>query len=138
MKILIRNLSRIVTEAELKTMFEAFGTVQSCILVMDKKTGGSKGFGFVEMPKVGEAKAAIKSLNGKKVGDEKVRVKKAEDRPETAPKRMGEAEQGSTEVEAGTEDTVSVEKVQLEEKPQEKSEQKPQRHDPYGKSKRST
>ncbi|CAA6800582.1 MAG: RNA-binding protein [uncultured Thiotrichaceae bacterium] len=136
MKILVRNLSRSVTEAELKTIFEAFGTVQSCTLVMDKKTGGSKGFGFVAMPKVGEAKAAIKSLNGKKVGDEKMRVKKAEDRPETAPKRMGETVPESTETEAGSEEIVSAEKVQVEAKPQEKLAQKSQKHNPYGKSKR--
>ena len=80
MKLLIRNLTRNTTEAELKALFEPFGTVQSCSLVLDKDTGISKGFGFVEMPKVGEAKAAVKSLNGKDVGSSKIRVKKAEDK----------------------------------------------------------
>ena len=79
MKLLIRNLNRITTEAELKAMFEAFGGVQSCNLVMDNKTGTSKGFGFVEMPKAGDAKAAMKSLNGKDVAGSKIRVKKAEE-----------------------------------------------------------
>jgi len=60
-------------------MFEAYGMVQSCNLVIDKATGGSKGFGFVEMPKPGEAKAAMKNLNGKDVAGSKIRVKKAED-----------------------------------------------------------
>lgn len=78
MKLLIRNLARTTTEAELKAMFEAHGTVQSCTLVMDKKTGSSKGFGFIEMPKPGEAKAAVKNLNGKEVAGSKIRVKKAE------------------------------------------------------------
>lgn len=78
MKLLIRNLARTTTEAELKTMFEVHGTVQSCSLVMDKKTGQSKGFGFVEMPKQGEAKAAMKMLNGKDIAGSKIRVKKAE------------------------------------------------------------
>lgn len=78
MKLLVRNLARTTTEAELKTMFAAHGTVQSCTLVMDKATGGSKGFGFVEMPKSNEAKAAMKSLNGKDVAGSKIRVKKAE------------------------------------------------------------
>ena len=59
-------------------MFEAFGTVQSCTLVTDKETGYSKGFGFVEIPKVGEAKAAMKSLNGKIISGKKIRVKKAD------------------------------------------------------------
>jgi RNA recognition motif-containing protein len=78
MKLLIRNLARTTTEAELQAMFEAHGTVQSCTLVLDKKTGGSKGFGFIEMPKQGDAKAAIKNLNGKDVAGSKIRVKKAD------------------------------------------------------------
>ena len=78
MKLLIRNLARTTTETELRAMFEAHGTVQSCNLVMDKTTGESKGFGFVEMPKPGEAKAAMKNLNGKDIAGNKIRVKKAE------------------------------------------------------------
>ena len=81
MKLLIRNLARSVTEADVREMFEAYGRVQSCSLVMDKQTGTSKGFGFVEMPKPGEAKAAMKNLNGKLVADRKIRVKKAEPSP---------------------------------------------------------
>jgi RNA recognition motif-containing protein len=78
MKLLIRNLARNINEAELRAMFESYGAVQSCNLVMDKVTGGSKGFGFVEMPKSGDAKAAMKGLNGKDVAGSKLRVKKAE------------------------------------------------------------
>lgn len=78
MKLLIRNLSRTTTEAEVQELFESFGTVQSCTLVMDKEKGTSKGFGFVEMPKVGEAKAAMKNLNGKDLDGHKIRVKKSE------------------------------------------------------------
>ncbi|MDN4501302.1 RNA-binding protein [Alteromonadaceae bacterium BrNp21-10] len=80
MKLLIRNLDRATTEEELKALFEEFGKVQACNLVIDKATSKSKGFGFVEMPLVGEAKAAVQNLNGKKVRDNKIRVKKAEDR----------------------------------------------------------
>ncbi len=86
MKLLIRNLARSTTEEELLAMFEAHGTVQSCNLVLDKETNSSKGFGFVEMPKSGEAKAAIKNLNFKEVGGNKIRVKKAEAKPEAEPK----------------------------------------------------
>ena len=82
MKLLIRNLARTITEAELRAMFEAHGSVQSCSLVLDKATGGSKGFGFVEMPKQGEAKAAMKLLNGKDIAGSKIRVKKAEPKPD--------------------------------------------------------
>ena len=59
-------------------MFEVYGTVQSCNLVLDKNTGGSKGFAFIEMPRQGEAKAAMKNLNGKDVAGSNIRVKKAE------------------------------------------------------------
>ena len=79
MKLLIRNLDRLTTEEELKALFQEFGTVQSSSLVIDKESGSSKGFGFIEMPKSGEAKAAIKNLNNKTVGSNKIRVKKAED-----------------------------------------------------------
>ena len=78
MKLLVRNLDRSTTEQELKDLFEAFGKVQSCDLVIDKASGASKGFGFVEMPKVGDAKKAEKNLNNKTVGGNKIRVKKAE------------------------------------------------------------
>ncbi len=81
MKLLIRDLSRSTTEAELRTLFEAYGLVQSCNLVLDKKTGTSKGFGFIEMPRQGEAKLAMKSLNGQDVAGSKIRVKKAEPKP---------------------------------------------------------
>jgi RNA recognition motif-containing protein len=80
MKRLVRNLSRDTTEAELQAAFEAHGTVQSTSLVLDKKTGGSKGFAFVDMPKAGQAKAAMKHLNGNMLDDRKIRVKKAENR----------------------------------------------------------
>lgn len=78
MKIMVRNLSRDTTEAELLAMFSEYGSVQYCTLVMDKETGKSKGFGFVEMPRVGEAKAAIKELNYLDVDGNKIRVKKAD------------------------------------------------------------
>lgn len=80
MKIIILNLARRTTKEELKALFEEFGTVQSCDLVLDKSTGRSKGFGFVEMPKSEEANLAIKSLNNKKLGNNRIRVKKAEDK----------------------------------------------------------
>jgi|TARA_B110000438_G_C15664388_1_gene585409 RNA recognition motif-containing protein len=78
MKLLVRNLNRQTTEKELNVLFREFGTVQSCNLVMDKVSGASKSFGFVEMPKVGEAKAAIRNLNNKTILGNKIRVKKAE------------------------------------------------------------
>lgn len=82
MKLLVRNLARTTTEVALRPMFESYGAVQSCTLVMDKLTGISKGFGFVEMPNPGEAKVALKALNGKEVDGSKIRVKKAESKPD--------------------------------------------------------
>jgi len=78
MKILIRNMSRETSEEELLALFKEYGNVQSCTIVMDKETGKSKGFGFVEMPRPGDAKAAIKKLNFSEIGGNKIRVKKAE------------------------------------------------------------
>ena len=77
MKLIIRNLARSTTAEEVKALFQKYGTVQYCDLVSDKKTGGSKGFAFVEMPKSGEAKVAMKNLNNMIVAGNKIRVKRA-------------------------------------------------------------
>jgi RNA recognition motif-containing protein len=65
------------TEQEINELFKKFGAVQSCNLVIDKTTGKSKGFAFVEMPKPGDAKAAVKTLNGNTLAGNIIRVKKA-------------------------------------------------------------
>ncbi|WP_372240163.1 RNA recognition motif domain-containing protein [Pseudomonas sp. gcc21] len=75
MKLLVRNLARNTTEAELRNLFEAHGIVTACDLVLDQQTGKSKGFGFVEMPHPSDAKAAIKRLNGTDVAGSRIRVK---------------------------------------------------------------
>lgn len=82
MKLIIRNLCRDTTESALRSLFEAHGAVQSCNLVMDKETGKSKGFGFVEMPKAAEAKVAMMTLNATHVEGCEIRVKKAMPKPE--------------------------------------------------------
>ena len=78
MKLLVRNLSRSTTEQEIRVLFSEHGDVKECTLVLDQETGKSKGFAFVEMPKVYEAKAAIKGLNNKEIGEYIIRVKKAQ------------------------------------------------------------
>ena len=78
MKLLVRNLARTTTEAEIRALFEDHGTVEYCTLVMDAESGQSKGFGFVEMPQEKEAKSAIQALNGQKVDKSKIRVKPAQ------------------------------------------------------------
>lgn len=82
MKLLVRNLAKATTEEKILTLFKEHGSVQSCNLVLDKETHESKGFAFVEMPKVGEAKAAIKLLNGYKLAGNLLRVKRAETKKE--------------------------------------------------------
>lgn len=78
MKILVRNLERSITEAELLALFEPFGQVESCVIVLDQETGKSKGFGFVEMTNPREGIKAVKGLNTLKVKGVGMRVKVAE------------------------------------------------------------
>ncbi|WP_367870596.1 RNA recognition motif domain-containing protein [Luteolibacter sp. Populi] len=77
MIILVRNIDRSITEAEMRKVIEKHGKVRSFDLVMDKATGLSKGFGFADMPGHIEALNAVKELDGFQVGTEKLRVKKA-------------------------------------------------------------
>jgi len=79
MKILARNLSRKITEQELKKIFEPFGKVSGLTLVLDAETGTSKGFGYIEMPNLAEATEAINTLNGQRLEGNKIRVKDAND-----------------------------------------------------------
>jgi RNA recognition motif-containing protein len=78
MKLLVRNLARTTTEAEVRALFEAHGEVEYCTLVLDAETGLSKGFGFVEMPQDAQATAAIGQLNGQHIAKSRIRVKRAE------------------------------------------------------------
>ncbi len=78
MKLIALNLPRDLSEDELAKMFKAYGNIKACDLVMDQKTGKSKGFGFVEMALAHEGEIAIKELHGHKVGKNKIRVKAAD------------------------------------------------------------
>jgi RNA recognition motif-containing protein len=83
-KIYVGNLSYDVTDATLQTMFAPHGNVQSAQVIIDRETGRSKGFGFVEMGTDDEAKAAIAALNGQDNGGRALTVNEAkprEDRP---------------------------------------------------------
>ncbi len=81
MKIFVAGLPYDLDDAELEEIFEKFGTVMSAKVAMDRETGKSKGFGFVEMPVAEEAKDAIESLNDISLGKKPLVVKAAEDRP---------------------------------------------------------
>ena len=80
MNIYVGNLSYQMSESELRDAFAAFGEVSSVKILMDRETGRSRGFGFVEMPNQGEAETAITQLNGKDVGGRALRINEARPR----------------------------------------------------------
>jgi len=82
MNIYVGNLSREITEDDLREAFEAFGQVASATIIKDKFSGESRGFGFVEMPAKAEAQSAIKDLNGKELKGQELNVSEARPRPE--------------------------------------------------------
>ncbi|OGR18727.1 MAG: RNA-binding protein [Desulfobacterales bacterium GWB2_56_26] len=82
MKLYVGNLSYEISESDLKQMFEEFGKVGSASIIMDKYSGQSKGFGFVEMDSQTEAQSAMEALNGKDVKGRTLIVNEARPRPE--------------------------------------------------------
>lgn len=77
MKLTVLNLPRDFSEQELAELFKAYGNIRSCNIVLNKDTGKSKGFAFVEMALEHEGKIAIKELHGSKIDDNVIRVKQA-------------------------------------------------------------
>jgi RNA recognition motif-containing protein len=82
MNIYVGNLSREITEDQLRKAFEAFGQVASVSIIKDRYSGESRGFGFVEMAAKSEAQAAITGLNGTSLGDRTLSVSEARPRAE--------------------------------------------------------
>ena len=80
MNIFVGKLSYSTNEMELQQAFEAYGEVSSCKIIMDRFTGRSKGFGFVEMDNDAEASAAIDGLNGTELDGRTIVVNKARPR----------------------------------------------------------
>jgi RNA recognition motif-containing protein len=85
--IFVARLDYGVTQEELKSAFEQYGHVNKVSLAIDKETGKSKGFAFIEMKNDEEAVAAIKGLDGLTMHGRQIAVKQAEDRSNGAPKR---------------------------------------------------
>ena len=79
-KLYVGNLSYETGNSELEQMFQPYGTVQSAQVIMDRDTGRSKGFGFVEMGSDAEAQAAITGLSGKQVDGRSLTVNEAKPR----------------------------------------------------------
>ena len=88
-KLYVGNLTYGVTDSTLATMFEPHGTVQSAQVIMDRDTGRSKGFGFVEMGSDQEAQAAIAAMNGKEVDGRSLTVNEAKPREDRGGGRGG-------------------------------------------------
>jgi len=87
MNIYVGNLSRDLSESDLREAFAAFGEVSSSSIIKDKFSGESRGFGFVEMPNKDEAEKAIAALNGKDLKGRTATVNEA--RPRTDKPRTG-------------------------------------------------
>ena len=79
-KLYVGNLAYTVTDSTLEQMFAAHGSVQSAQVIMDRDSGRSKGFGFVEMDSQAEAQAAITALNGEEVDGRNLTVNEARPR----------------------------------------------------------
>ncbi len=82
MNIYVGNLSYSLSESELRDAFAVYGEVSSVKVLMDRETGRSRGFGFVEMPNQAEGEAAVAEINGKEVGGRPLRVNEARPREE--------------------------------------------------------
>ena len=82
MNIYVGNLSYDVTEDDFRELFVSFGEVESATIIMDRYSGKSKGFGFVEMPNGDEAERAIQELNGEEVMEQGLTVAEARPRRE--------------------------------------------------------
>jgi len=82
MNIYVGNLSREVTEGDLREAFEAFGEVTSAKIIKDKYSGESRGFGFVEMTSKTDGESAITGLQEKELKGRTINVNEARPRPE--------------------------------------------------------
>ncbi len=89
MNLFAGNLSKDVTEADLRALFEPFGTLGTVTIVKDKFSGVSKGFGFVEMPVEAEAKAAIAGLYRTQLKGQSLDVAEARPREERKQRHGG-------------------------------------------------
>ncbi len=82
MNLYVGNLSYQMSDDDLHNAFAAYGEVSSAKIIMDRDTGRSKGFGFVEMPDDAEAEEAIKALDGADLGGRNIKVNQARPRTE--------------------------------------------------------
>lgn len=88
-KLYVGNLAFSVTDDELQQAFTSFGNIASARVVMDRMTGRSKGFGFVELEDDQMADEAINKMNGQTIGGRPVRVSEAKPQEDRPPRREG-------------------------------------------------
>ena len=88
-KLYVGNLSYNTTDGTLKDLFAQVGAVASAIVIMDKMTGRSKGFGFVELENDADAEAAIAKFNGAEIDGRKLTVNEARPMEPRAPREGG-------------------------------------------------
>ena len=87
MNLYVGNMSYEVSEDDLKALFAEYGEVESVNRIIDRQTGRSKGFAFVEMPSNSEADQAVKNLNGHDLKGRKLKVNQAKPKEKRRPFR---------------------------------------------------
>ena len=85
MKLYVGSLAYSVTDDQLQALFAEQGTVTSAVVIKDRDTGQSKGFGFVEMADVKEGQKAMEALNGKELGGRTIMVNQARPQANSRP-----------------------------------------------------
>ena len=95
MKIYVGNMPYSTSSEELHELFAEHGNVADANVVMDRETGRSKGFGFVEMPSDAEAREAIDALNSSQLSGRTLRVSEARPRPDRGPRGGGGGGRGN-------------------------------------------
>jgi len=93
MTIYVGNINYSLSEDDIRKIFEVMGKVESVKIVQDKRSGKSKGYGFIEMPDKKEAMEAIKTLDGKEVSSRNLRVLKAHTTKKAEEEIKSEAQQ---------------------------------------------
>ncbi len=94
MKLFVGGLPFALSDDDLRQVFEAHGQVASANIVLDRATGRSRGFGFVEMPNAEEAEKAVREVNGTEIEGRSIKVEQAQERPRSSGGGGGQGRRG--------------------------------------------